>query len=169
MDDAESYFSWSGVHLEHYYLYFAACALIAFYLVRKSNAINKIELFFLSFYLLTGSLNKLLKIKIPGFSFFEIQPLRFLFFMFSFYLIRKVFFSREKVTFGSNGQIPWFMLMLYLHVFFVIIAQFVNFNVIGFDPVVINIVYALNFLAIILSLRLIENRDFYEVIRKTIL
>ena len=73
MIDYEQYFEWPGVQLYHFYIYFIFAAVIALYLIIKSKSKYKIELFFISFYLLTGNTNDLLTIKIPGFSFFEID------------------------------------------------------------------------------------------------
>ena len=72
MNNYEQYFNWPVVHLQHFYSYFALAAVTALYLVIKSDSKHKLELFFLSFYLLTGNINDILTIKIPGFSFFEI-------------------------------------------------------------------------------------------------
>ena len=48
-------FDMAEVHLWHFYAYFVCAALMALYLVVKSGSKNKFELFFLSFYLLTGN------------------------------------------------------------------------------------------------------------------
>ena len=64
----EHLFNWPGVNLSYYYIYFLIAALIAGYLSFRSKSSFKFELFFLVFYLLTGNLNELLTISIPGFS-----------------------------------------------------------------------------------------------------
>lgn len=154
---------------KEFYLYYAISFLISFYLIYKSNSENKIELFFLSFYLLTGNINRFLTIKIPGFSFFEIQPIRFLFLMCSFFLVRKILFSRTKISFAPNGKIPWFEVMLYAYFVLYAISQIANISVIGFPEIVVNLTDELPFLVVFLSLRLISTKDSSDVIGKSIL
>ena len=76
MSKYESYFNFelNRVNFQHFYLYLIISALVAGFLVLKSQSKYKVEMFFLSFYLLSGNLNTLLIFKIPGVSFFEIQP-----------------------------------------------------------------------------------------------
>ena len=116
--DVEHLFRWQEVHLVHFYIYFVISAFIAFYLTKKSNSRYKFEIFFLAFYLLTGNLNEILTIKIPGFSLLEIQPKRFLFLMLLFFLVRKVLFFRKKIFLTTNGKIPWWEVSLYAYFIF---------------------------------------------------
>ena len=169
MDVGEHLFRWQEVHLVHFYIYFVISAVIAFYLTKKSNSRYKFEIFFLSFYLLTGNLNEILTIKIPGLSLFEIQPRRFLFLMFSFFLVRKLWFSREKIFLTTNGKIPWWEITLYTYFIFFIVSQFANTSVIGLTNIFVNISYEMTFLVILLSLRLLSNDESYDVIGKSIL
>ena len=113
MDVPEQFFKWQEVHFVHFYIYFVIAAIVVFYLTIKSNSRYKVLIFLLSFYLLTGNLNELLTIKIPGFSLFEFQLKRILFLMLSFFLVRRVFFSKEKIILTTNGKIPWWEVTLY--------------------------------------------------------
>ncbi len=169
MNVGDHLFRWQEVHLIHFYIYLVIAALIAYYLVKKSNSEYKFELFFLSFYVLTGNLNEILTISIPGFSLFEIQPKRFLLLILSFFLIKKILFSREKVSMTSNGKIPWWEIMLYAYFIFFVISQFANIAVIGISEILVNLSFEFTFLVIILALRLMANDESYQVLGKSIL
>ena len=100
------------------YVYFVIVLLLAAHWVYKSELKYKFETLVLSFYLMTGNLNDLLTFAIPGISFFEIQPDRFLLLVFSFFLVRRIFFSDEPLEFKNIWTMPWFMVMLIFYVSF---------------------------------------------------
>ncbi|MEL6868027.1 MAG: hypothetical protein AAFP19_26625, partial [Bacteroidota bacterium] len=96
------------VNLNFIYAYFGLAFLAALFLIYRHRPAYNIELFILSFYLMTGNINEELTFAIPGLSFFEIQPDRFLFLAFSFFLVRRLLFSRGPVKELMNEQMPWF-------------------------------------------------------------
>ncbi len=169
MEFSEHLFSWSEVHLVHFYIYLTLALAISCYLILKSRSKHKLELFFLSFFLLSGNYNHLLTISIPGFDLFEIQPKRFLLFLFLFFLFKKVILRKEKLHFTANGNIPWFELVLYLYFVLYIISLIVNIPVVGFSEFVVNISDVVIFLVIIISLRHMNKEEDYMIIGKSIL
>ena len=101
-----------------HYIFLTVAAFLSGKLVFSTPVKDKIEHFFLVFFLMTGNFNKALTFKIPGISFFEVQPLRFLFFLFSFYLLRRLILSKEKYFEGkSPWRLPWFMVFVILNIF----------------------------------------------------
>ena len=169
MNDFEQYFNWPNVQLHHFFIFFALAALASLYLVIKSKSRYKVELFFLTFFLLTGNTNTLLIIKIPGFSLFEIQPERFLFFIFLFLIIRITLVSKVKLSLSVNGTIPWFMVAIFGFIIMVILSQIVNGSEIGIGAVLKTILGSLNFLVIIIALQLIADKASYDLIGRTII
>ena len=155
--------------MPYFYIYFVIAGIIALYLLIKSGSKYKFELFFVSFYLLTGNINALLTIKIPGFSFFEIQPERLLFFILSFFLARKMFFSKEKLQFTLNKSIPWFEVALYAYVIMLAISALYNIPETGVVDAVISIYDAIAFLVIMISFRLMADKPSYDLIGKSII
>lgn len=169
MNDYAQFFGWSEVHLHHFYIYFAISAVIAFYLVIKSDSKHKFELFFLAFYLLTGNLNELLTIVIPGFSLFEIQPLRLIFFLLLFFIVRKTLLSRERYNLSINGKIPWFMLAIFGYVILMMVSLLVNSPEIGISMVLKRLLGAFAFLVLIISLQLMADKPTYNLIGLSII
>ncbi len=155
--------------LPYFYIYFVIAGVIALYLLVKSGSKHKFELFFMSFYLLTGNINELLTIKIPGFSFFEIQPERLLFFILSFFIVRKMFFSKEKLQFSFDKSIPWFEVALYAYVVMLTVSALYNISETGIADAVISIYDATAFLVIMISIRLMADKPSYDLIGKSII
>jgi len=157
------------MQLHHFYIYFAFAAIVAFLLVKKSNSKFKPELFFLSFYLITGNINDLLTFKIPGFSGFEIQPERFIFFVLFFFIVRKMLLSRKKVISTFDQKIPWFLVALFAYVLWLIISVLVNISEVGMVDALKTILDSLAFLVLIISLRQMADQPSYELIGKAII
>lgn len=151
------------------YAYFVIVLLLGAYWVYKSEVKYKFEILVLSFYLMTGNLNDLLTFAIPGISFFEIQPDRFLFLIFSFFLVRRFFFSNEPLGFKHFWTMPWFMVMLIFYVLFKIISLGSHADTIEFSEIIIKSLHVVNVLIIILSLRLIFSPELIEILGKAIL
>jgi len=165
MNDELNLFNWPNVQIEHFYAYIAVAALVAFYLIYKSDSKHKIEIFFISFYLLTGSYNNLLIFKIPGFSFFEIQPLRFIYLMLLLLIVRKSFGSNQRVLNTSKGRIPWFEIALILYVFFLSLSIVVNI----FPSGIKTILDSIAFIIIFKGLKTMACVPSYNLIGKSIL
>ncbi len=134
-------------------------------MVFKSNSKYKIELFFISFYVLTGNINDLLTVKIPGFSLFEIQPIRFIYLMLLFFIVRKTWFSKERFELAFKKKIPWFVVFLFVFVMLLIISVLVNSAWKG--PTVI--VDAIAFVIIMMALRQMADKASYDLIGKSII
>ena len=149
--------------------YFVIVFILAFYLVYKSKSSFKFELFFLSIYLMTGNINEFLTIRIPGISAFEIQPARFLFLLFSFFLMRYLLFSKNKMHLKTSWTTPWFILFLILYVFTEIFSQFTHAAHLGFGSVMLNSIHTINFLIIFYTLKLISGKETYRVIGNAII
>ena len=165
MNDISQYFSFdvSGAQLMHYYMYLAFAALISFILVLKSTSKYKIELFFLCFYLISGNINDLGVIVIPGFSLFEIQPKRFIYLMLLFFLIRKL--VRSKGKFEFDLKLPWFQIALYAYIALQIVSIFVN----AFPAELKTALDAVAFLIIVIGIKLIADKPSYDLIGRAII
>jgi len=165
MNDITQYFSFdmSGVQLSHFYAYLVLAALISFVLVIKSKSKYKIELFFLAFYLLSGNINDLTVIVIPGFSLFEIQPKRFIYLMLLFFIFRKLVFSKKKVQY--DFKMPWFQVALYGYIALQTLSIFVN----AFPSELKTVLDAVAFLIIMFGLKLIADKPSYDLIGKSII
>lgn len=151
------------------YFYLFATCLIAGFLVMKSDSRNKFELFLFSYFLLTGSYNELLTFKIPGLSFLEIQPDRFIFFVLVFLILRKFFSSEFRQIRGRPTRLPSFLIFLTLFSVSVIISQATHAYKIGFAEVIVQSTTFLNFMLIVYSIRLIADRSFIKVIGKVVI
>ena len=165
----QQFFNWEEVQLHHFYIYYFLALIVAAFLVFRSNAKYKIELFFISFYLLTGNINELLTIEIPGLSFFKIQPIRFIFLLLLFLIVRKLWFSNEKTGWGTREKIPLFEIALYAYVSLLIISVLVNSADIGIKEVQSKTIDALTFLILILGLRLMADKQSYLLIGKSMI
>lgn len=155
--------------VNYFYIYYILAAFIALYLILKGNTQHKAELFILAFYLLTGNSNDLLTFKIPGISFFEIQPLRLLFLVFSFFLLRKFLFDRKKVFVHHSATVPWFLIFLFLYVAIVIISQASYAGELGFSKVVIAAIEFVNFIIILYAVWIMTNKETVSIVNKAMI
>ena len=146
------------------YIYFGLAAIIALYLVFKSKSEYKFELYFLAFYLLTGNINLMLTFRIPGISFFEIQPERFLLLIFLFLLTRRLVLVGLKKSTDATWSMPWFMIVLYLFVICVVVAQFTHLDELGFAEVVATWLQALILVVFVHTLSKISSKEAYSII-----
>ncbi|SDD92362.1 O-antigen ligase [Pricia antarctica] len=171
MDDYSKLFNFELdiVQFQHFYIYFVITAIIAFYLTVKSASKYKFVLFFISFFLLTGNLNDLLTIKIPGFSLFEIQPDRFLFVLLSFFIVGKTLFSRYRPQFRFERRVPWFEVALFSYVIMLTASQLFNISEIGVGYALKTILDALGFMVIMIGISLMADRPSYDLIGKSII
>jgi len=169
MIDYRQHFRWSQVDIGHFYVYFLLALVIAGYLVYNSKSRYKFELFFISFYLLTGNINMLLTIKIPGFSLFEIQPLRFIFLMLCFLIVRKIMFSKERLNLTFDKKVPWFLVALISYIALIIISVLFHSSEMKIGDVLITIYDALVFLVLIIGLSLMRDKPSYDIIGKSVI
>jgi len=165
MSKYQQFFKWEDFNVEHFFVYFAFAAVLALYLTIKSDSKYKIELFFISFYLLTGNYNDLLLIRIPGFSLFKIPPIRFIYLMLLFFIIRKNWNINLRERFKVNKSTPWFEIALYAYVLLLVISIFLNTFPKGFKV----ILDAVAFIIIVKALRLMADKPSYDLIGKSII
>ena len=153
----------------YHYIFLGIGAVLSFFLVARSGVSDKLEHYCLTFFLLTGNFNEALTFKIPGVSLFEIQPVRFLFLLFSFFIFRKLLFSKQRFF---ENQSPWklpaFMIFLLLNIVFVIISLFKHTADIGFSEVIVKVVLILNFLVIVYAFRILMTPKSFNLLGKTI-
>lgn len=159
----------SVVGMPFVYLYFLFVFLLSASWVYNSEVKHKFETLILCFYLMTGNLNDLLTFAIPGVSFFEIQPDRFLFFMFSFFLVRQFYFSSEPFVFKNFWKIPWFMIILICYALFKIISLGSHSDTIELPEIIIKSLHVVNVLIIILALRVLFSPKLIELLGKALL
>lgn len=165
MGKYDQFFKFTNYQIEHFFVYFVFAAIVALYLVIKSNSKYKIELFFISFYLLTGNYNDILLIKIPGFSLFKIPPIRFLYLMLLFLIIRKNWYRKPTITSLSKKTLPWFEVALYCYIGFLTISVLLNTFPSGFKV----ILDAIAFVIIIKALKLMADQGSYDLIGKSLI
>ena len=165
MSKYDQFFKFSEYHIEHFFAYLVFAAVLAFYLVVKSDSKYKIELFFISFYLLTGNYNNLLLIEIPGFNFFKIPPIRFIYLMLLFFIIRKKWYSNRKIKITLNKSMPWFEVALFAYVILLSISVFINI----FPQGIKVILDAVAFIIIAKALGLMADKASYDLIGRTII
>jgi len=147
----------------HFYAYLAFAALISFFLVFKSKSKYKFEIFFLCFYLISGNINDLGVIVIPGFSLFEIQPKRFIYLMLLFLMLRKLVKSKGKLA--INLKLPWFQIALYAYV----ALQTVSIFVTAFPAELKTVLDAVAFLIIVIGIKSIADKPSYDLIGSAII
>lgn len=153
----------------YFYAYLAVTFFIALRLVTKSTSPYKLELTFLSFFLMSGSISDILTFKIPGISFFEIQPDRFLFLLFSFFIFRNLVFPKENIQLPKGWRFPWFKILFYLYAFLVVASQAFHVNDLGLPELITNTVYAANALIIMYCVRTMMNEETMRIIGTSII
>ena len=152
-----------------FYLYFVVMFGVAFRMVYKSESKNKPEMMLAAFFLLTGNINQLLTFKIPGVSFFEIQPDRLLFLTFSFFIFRKVGLENQRILTDKNGTMPWFKLILCIYVFMAVTSQFYNVSLIGFADTIVNSIYLINVLVVMFAFQLMASKENLRIIGRCLI
>lgn len=165
MDKYQQFFKWEDYSVEQFFIYFAFASVLAFYLTIKSDSKYKFELFFLSFYLLTGNFNDLLLIKIPGLSLFKIPPERFIYLLLLFFIIRKTWFKKQRAEIKIPKTIPWFEVALYAYIILLSISIFIN----AFPSGLKVILDAFAFVIIVKALRLMADKPSYDLIGRSII
>ena len=153
--------------------YFVVAFFIAAYFVYKSQVEkNKFELLVVSYFLLTGEYNDLLTFSIPGISFFEIQPERFLLLVFSFFIFRSVAFpgsvSQAKIR-SSPWVQPLFLVALVLAASTVVVALFMHVSNLGLSEAIVQSLKPLNVLVLVYSFYLLSNERVIATIGKVII
>ena len=148
----------------YFYAYLGLAFMISWRLVMKSQSKYKPELLFLSFFLVSGSINEILTFKIPGISFFEIQPDRFLFFMFLFFIFRNLLFPKKEIQLSFGWSMPWFKILLYIYALLIISSQVFHVYNIGLAEVITNTVYAVNVLIVMYCVRVMTNEETIRII-----
>jgi len=151
------------------YMYFIIALFLSARWVGNSGVKYKFETLILAFYLMTGNLNDLLTFAIPGVSFFEIQPDRFIFFMFLFFLVRRFYFSNEPFEVKVSWRIPWFVIMLICYLLFKMISLGSHPGSILFPELIIKSLHVINALVIIFSLRIMFSPELIEIFGKALL
>lgn len=159
-----------SVGREYMFLYFALAFGVALYWVYTSQAKYKFELLVLCFFLMTNDINEFLTFKIPGMGFFEIQPARAVFLVFSFLLIRNLSFFKERKAKYNITTMPWFVLMLFLLVLFQTISQIYHVDQLGGPAkVFIDFLETINIVLLIYAVQILVSKESIGVIGKCII
>ena len=161
-----------GLDLALINAYFVAAFFIAVYFVRQSQVENKFELLVISYFLLTGEYNDLLTFSIPGISFFEIQPERFLLLVFGFFLFRNFAFpgSIKQTKIRSSPWVqPLFIVALVLAIGSVIVSLFVHVNDLSLSEAIVKSLKPVNILVIVYSFYLLSSEKMIATIGKVII
>lgn len=159
----------AGGSLNFIYLQLLLGAIIAVYLVMKHRTPYRLELVVIAFFLLTGEYNFLLKFKIPGISFFEIQPGRFIFLLFLFFWGQKLLTSGLKRDPRKERSIPAFKSALYLCVGSIVLSQLMHLEKVGFSEVVVQAIFGLTFIIIIETLQVIGDEVTFGIIGRAVI
>ena len=151
------------------YIYWAVAIGVAIYWIFNSPVKYKFELLVLCFFLMTNDINKFLTFKIPGLGFFEIQPERALLVVFSFLLIRKLSFFKDRKI-NNITTMPWFILMLILFVLFKTSSQIYHVEQIGGPgKVFIKFLDSLNIIVLIYAVQILVTKESIGIISKSII
>lgn len=152
--------------------YFVVALFIALYFTFKSQVEHKFELLVISFFLLTGEYASMLNFSIPGLSFFEIQPERFLLLTFGFFILRSMAFpgsvKQTKIRTSPWVQ-PLFLVALVVAIVAVVMALFVHVNSIGLSEAVVQSLKPLNVLILVYSFYLLSNERMIATIGKVMI
>ncbi len=150
-----------------FYIYMVIMLFVAYVMTKSSKTKYKFELFIIIYYILTGDYNELLTFSLPGISFMEIQPERFLFFTFLFLFARRIWFGDTKSE--TTWQLPWFKLLLILFVLSVVVSLFTHVERLGLGEVISESQKPINFLLIIYALTAITNEATLVTLGKAII
>ena len=122
--------------------------LICIWLLYRDKPDNKLLVFQLAYFLITGNLDNLLIIALPGFSLFELQPDRLIFLFYSAYLILLYISPATRHIFKRFREVPWFEIILVLYVISAVISQSTHFQHLGVATFIRNLTYLLSTLVI---------------------
>jgi len=158
---------WYDADLPLWYAYFAIALGIAIFLIIKANPKHPFELGVLLFYIITGNANELLTLDL---GIIDIQPPRFLFLVFGWFLFRKIFYSKEDPLPQPLWKMPWFQVMLFGYVLFLVASQISHIGS-QLKPmkVVTNTIENINFIIIIYALSLMVNKKTLELMAKAMI
>src|SRR5690606_29516105 len=152
------------------YLYFVLAACVAAYWIYNSQVKFKFELLVLCFYLMTNDINDFLTFKIPGLGFFEIQPARGLFLVFSFLLIRNLSFFKERKEKYNITTMPWFVVMVVLFIVFKTLSEIYHYDQHGGPAkVIVLFMEALNIIVLIYAVQILVTRETIRIIDNCII
>jgi hypothetical protein len=143
----------------HTYIFLFFMFLVALRLVKECDTKYKFELLLVIFYLLTGSLSRILTFGIPGISFFDIRPDRALLLTFGFLLLRRLWITPEKSKDELPMKLPLFKLMLNLMVIAIGVSLIWHINQLGLKEVITTYLKPVNTLLIIYGLSVISSRN----------
>lgn len=160
--------SLEGVYATMAYGYFAICFLLILYMIIKSDINYKYEVGILAYFIITGGINAMLTIKIPGFSLFEIQPKRFILLSYLFLLLWQLLRSSRKGL-QINWTVPWFLIFMFLFTGYLIAALFKNAGVIGMSSTIVKVMQVMTFVVIVLVLQRILTKSSVLFLGKVII
>lgn len=150
--------TWAEIDKTYIYIWWVIAILTAAYQINKHKVTHRLEVFLLAFFLLTGNLNEGLTFSIPGLSFFEIQPDRLLFFVLTFFLVRKIVTNQARELWQNLQVMPWFMFFLLLYVACTLSSQMFHVEKLGLSDVIVNAIYSFTIIIIILSVQLLSDK-----------
>lgn len=149
--------------------YFVVALFIALYFTYKSQVEHKFELLVISFFLLTGEYANMLTFSIPGLSFFEIQPERFLLLTFGFFIVRSMAYP-DTVKQTKIRTSPWvqplFLVTLVIAIVTVVVVLFVHVNALGLSEAIVQSLKPINVLILVYSFYLLSNERMIATIGK---
>ncbi len=147
-------------------LYILATGVYCYGLVWKNKVQSQTVTFLLSWFLIMGSYTLIVRLKIPGISFFEIQPDRFLFLYFSGLLFGSYFLPKKKLVFFEGRPIgkPQFERIVEFYLVFVVLSLLVNIKSEGFADVVVEITSALTSWATYLIVKKYVDKPMIKII-----
>ncbi len=155
--------------MTQFYLYLFCMLLVATALTMRTKTAYPIELFIVCFFLLSGNLNELFTINIPGISFFEIQPERLLLIIFGILVARKLIFQKRFGHDQKSLQLPWFIVFLNLFVISVIVSLLTHMYQFSSGELVVAITKPLNFFLIVYGVTIMMNRASIDTVGKAII
>lgn len=122
-------------------LYILLSGVYTFWLTMKSKTEGRLVTFLLAWFLMMGSYTMIVRLKLPGISFFEIQPDRFIFLLFSFILISTFLYAKRR-SINKDVYRPIqspFEKVLEYYIIFVIISKITHIKGEGVPDTVVEI------------------------------
>ncbi len=151
------------------YVYLTLTFLLSLGITWRSQVRQKVVLLVYGFFYMSGTVRMILTFKIPGVSFFEIQPDRFIFIFSTFYLLILLRRRSNREMLKERWVAPPFEWALYAYVAFILMAITYHFTHIGFREYVLLVSKNLNFVAIYLLLKIVMDKKFFVGIGRMLL
>ena len=143
----------------HLIMFLGVTALISLYITWKSETKEKLILFMMSFFLMTGNMNKAL----------GVNPQKLIMLGCIFVLFRQFIINRKPIINTKTYVMPWFEVFFYIFFTYAAISQVYNLDLVGFDDVKNTILNMTTVVIAYFTLRVFTDKPMIEGIAKAII